>query len=149
MLVWALGSNLPDDDLNFYGPRNQTEFPGNSRLIDPQVICPNAAIHNLEPCPSNRDWMEQVLADSRVRNLTLPAGIGKTFSRVWTTVEAQRNAAGGVPLNPGQWADWFAELRQQPGARAIDVQPLRPRHCTSVERCIGTNALGDCVCYDD
>ena len=40
MLVWALGSNLTDDDLNFYGPRNQTEFPGNSRLIDPQVIGP-------------------------------------------------------------------------------------------------------------
>ena len=38
VLVWALGSNLPEDDLNFYGPRNQTEFPGNSRLIDPQVI---------------------------------------------------------------------------------------------------------------
>ena len=38
VLVWALGSNLPDDDLNFYGPRNQTEFPGNLRLIDPQVI---------------------------------------------------------------------------------------------------------------
>lgn len=43
VLVWALGSNLPDDDLNFYGPRNQTEFPGNSRLIDPQVIYPSNA----------------------------------------------------------------------------------------------------------
>ena len=49
VLVWALGSNLPDDDLNFYGPRNQTEFPGNSRLIDPQVI------HPLESCdPESR-----------------------------------------------------------------------------------------------
>jgi hypothetical protein len=92
--------------------------------------------------------MEQVLANSRVNNVTLPAGIGEAFSRVWTTVEAQRNAAGvGVALDPRQWADWFAELRKQPGAEAIDVRPLRPRRCSSTERCIGTNALGECVCY--
>jgi hypothetical protein len=50
VLVWALGSNLPDNDLNFYGPRNQTEFQGNSRLMDPQVIiCPNASIAGALP----------------------------------------------------------------------------------------------------
>jgi hypothetical protein len=30
-LAWALGSNLPRDDLDFYGPENQTEFRGGRR----------------------------------------------------------------------------------------------------------------------
>ena len=88
------------------------------------------------------------MARSRVNNLTIPGGVGDAFGRVWNAVEVQRIAAGaGAALDPTQWARWFAELRQQPGAEAIDVQPLRPRRCSSAARCIGTNGLGECVCY--
>ena len=94
--------------------------------------------------------MGQVLARSRVTNLTIPASIGEAFNRVWTVVETQRVVAGpGMALDPAKWATWFAELRHQHGAQAIDVQPLRPRRCSSAKRCIGTNALGECVCYDN
>lgn len=90
-----------------------------------------------------------MLAHSRVNNLTIPAGIDDAFSRVWNTVEVQRIAAGaGAALDPTQWARWFEELREQPGGKAIDVQPLRPRRCSSAKLCIGTNALGECVCYN-
>lgn len=109
-LVWALGSNLPDDDLNFYGARNQTEFKGNARLLDPHV-----------------------LASSRVTNLTVVAGIGSKFSDVWAQVASARTSAGlGVSLDPARWSAWWDELRGLAGAEVIDVQPLRPRRCVFI-----------------
>lgn len=169
-LVWALGSNLPSDDMNFCeqshktnrrqlrillrpsfnsvrppsqrdllcsvsvsqkglfadGPENQTQFAGNRRLLDPEVL-PHSSISN---------------------NLTLPDGYAARFVKTWDAAASSRKASpGGTVLEPGQWTEWFAELAA--GATDVDVQPLRPRACASADRCIGTNAAGACVCYSE
>ena len=129
-LVWALGPNLPSDNLDFYGSLNQTQFAGNHRFVDPKVLA----------SPNN----------TMQKNFTVAPTVGDGFDAVWATVEVARRRAGasGEELSPAQWAGWWEEMLAPEGAHALDVQPLRPRRCASAERCIGTNALGDCLCYN-
>eukprot|EP01050_Picozoa_sp_SAG11_P007902 SAG11_NODE_674_length_7801_cov_3.578032_1_plen_619_part_00 len=125
-LVWSLGSNLPGDDMNFYGALNQTEFPGNRRLLDPHVL-PRTTIS---------------------QNLSIPNGFTSRFEAAWqATTAARARSPAGTRLSPTYYAQAFELLAK--GAAAMDVQPLRPQTCASAAQCIGTNAAGQCVCYVD
>lgn len=113
------------------------DTPGFKDIVPPPSVKRNMPGRLLDP------W---VLASSRAgRNLTVPATATHSFAQSWGAINAtlaQRNATAA------DFSDWWASLRAATPS-VLELEPLRGGSCAApaAGRCVGTNGLGDCVCY--
>jgi hypothetical protein len=116
-LAWAFGDGGEE---GFKRPKQQRR-PG--RLLDPVVLTASRA----------------------GQNLTVPSVAAVSFAHIWHTINAtlsQRNAT------LTDFTSWWVTLRAATPP-VLEIEPLRAGSCAApaAGRCIGTNFLGDCVCY--
>ena len=95
-----------------------SSYPGTNRLLDPAVT-PHTAI-----------------------NATVKAGANAAFGKLWAVAAAHVNSTAGV-----QWQQLWTNLTAAVGAR-FHLSPLSAYACDDVDNCIGTDWVGDCVCYE-
>merc|ERR1712048_1403287 len=83
-------------------------FPGNQRVLDPEVVAAQSL------------------------NATLPAGARAAFLKVWTEVANRRKNLW--PISPKGWTDYWAALT----ASQARLAPSTARAGCAEDRCIGT-----------
>lgn len=129
-LVWSLGLNVDDvghGGLNFFSaPFLNGSFPSNQRLLDASVL----------------------EGTSASLNLTMDGQGQAAFSETWSEVEQARASAAleRKTVNSTQWNELWIKLRARLPSE-LRLEPLRARSCADEEQCLGTNELGQCVCY--
>lgn len=134
-LAWALGPNRNRtlDEESSYA--DFTNYAGDGRLLDPQVLDAGAAGGT----------------STAGCNLSLPLGVAGHLDEHWRTMAELRavhakDAADPYPP-PRELARRWAALVQVLGPR-LRVESLRARRCADTRGCVGTTWEGDCVCYD-
>lgn len=127
VLVWSLGLNLGEAEVNFWTAVSfNTKFTSNRRLADPVVLVQTTAANNMSLAP-------QVMED---------------YKREWSRARALREAASTLHRSVSNltWAAAWQRLDQKlPGS--LRLAPLRSGDCRDVEGCIGTTSEGQCLCY--
>ena len=135
VLCWALG---------FYGQSMWAATSSNdtwamdTRIVDVQVLSSTSAVHNLTMNHSTGETASRRFdlawnAAARVHNKTLPSYGG-----------AGDGPGGHVETWSKQWQDFYNYTD-----RRLRVGLLSARSCTSHNACVGVDADGHCVCYND
>eukprot|EP01052_Picozoa_sp_SAG31_P033095 SAG31_NODE_3697_length_3978_cov_1.827791_2_plen_295_part_00 len=139
-LLWALG---PNDQAASHmmggGSTAVYAVDADDRMLDPHVLAKIPAWTNLTEATSSAAM--------------------ESFDQLWSTVAKARASAplskecnpwdptpcdnGG--LKPSNFTFWWSEFKATVPT-ALRVASLRPRQCANVDKCVGLNGDGHCVC---
>jgi len=125
LLVWSLGLNTQDPQ-NFWSiGAETTPFPSNRRLLDPMTLAASTASANHSFGPTS--W--------------------SAFDDSWKQVNRTRTLHPfGRGLTNRSWLSLWEETSTNATA-VLQLFPRRAVSCADLERCVGTDMEGHCVCY--
>ena len=123
----ALGPNSASDS-GFMGGDQKFAVDGNDRLLDPIVLSKIGAGENMTVSGTDATTLRK-------------------FQALWESVNSTREATGpsNQPPPSSNFSSWWAQLKSEM-PRAVHLQSLRAGDCADVDKCLGINGDGRCVC---
>ncbi len=122
----ALGTNSASGN-GFGGGDQKFAVDANDRVLDPIVLSRVGAGKNM--------------SDSGTDVATLDK-----FEALWASVNSTRDEM--LPSNlpsSSNFTSWWAQLKREMPS-AVHLRTLHPGDCADVDKCLGTNGDGRCVC---